>query len=147
MAPSSIGSVDFFTFIFLLARFGGLFYFYFFIGQAQWTTARHIQSGYLQMLTEEIQKENIKYIYKIPSQMEVYHRAVALLGPHRTQRTHRPTANIDTQEKEKNTKKGGSSAKCKADRTLAFAPSALRPFHHFLHFGNFLVKVILDGPH
>ena len=56
--PSSIGSVDFFIFIFLLARFGGLFYFYFFIGQVQWTTARHFHSEYLQMLTEEIQKEN-----------------------------------------------------------------------------------------
>ena len=46
-----------------LSRFGGLFYFYFFIGQVHnWTTARQSQSGYLQMLTEEIQKENIKYI-------------------------------------------------------------------------------------
>ena len=67
-------------------RFGGLFYFYFLIGQVwwtflflffigqvgwTWTTDRRSLSKYLQMLTEEIQKENIKYIYKIPSQMEV----------------------------------------------------------------------------
>ena len=51
-----------FYFYFLLARFGGLFYFYFFIGQVGWTTDRQIPSGYLQMLTEEILKENIKYI-------------------------------------------------------------------------------------
>ena len=65
-------------------RFGGLFYFHFligqvwwtflflfFIGQVGWTTGRQTLSKYLQMLTEEIQKENIKYIYKIPSQIEV----------------------------------------------------------------------------
>ena len=47
-----------FYFSFLLARFGGLFCFYFSIGQARFTAARHLQSKYLQMLNEEIQKEN-----------------------------------------------------------------------------------------
>ena len=54
----SISSVDFFILVFLLARFGGLFCFYFSIGQARFTAARHLQSKYLQMLNEEIQKEN-----------------------------------------------------------------------------------------
>ena len=40
----------------------------------------------------------------IPSQMEVQHRAVALLGPHRTQRTQRPTTNIDTRKRQEHKK-------------------------------------------
>ena len=60
-----------FYFYFLIGLVWWTFLFLFFIGQVGYTTDRQTLSKYLQMLTEEIQKENIKYIYKIPSQMEV----------------------------------------------------------------------------
>ena len=48
--------------------------------------------------------------------MEVQHRNVPLLGPHRTHKTHRPTQQEQI-KKIRNTKKGGSSGECQADRT------------------------------
>ena len=79
----------------------------------------------------------------IPSQMEVQHRNVALLDPQGTHRTQTLKEHLETRKFRKQIKKikDRRAYAERTVRTLAFAPSALRPLCYVMLSCDYLPKV------